>query len=170
MSFLLLRLPDRLCNNLVWLEFLPCSKHWCIRLDRAVRLYSYKSSCRTKTLLLELDNLHMLRVNLRNYHRYVRCPAVRAVVRDNRCLCLCVCILDSFDLVLRHINSTEYKINGRSNLFYFVYIVYDQLLNRFRHRCIHLPTVTNCLFVSLACTTWAGCHCHNLKPWMVLKK
>ena len=76
--------------------------------EEAVRLYSYKSSCRTKTLLLELDNLHMLRVNLRNYHRYVRCPAVRAVVRDNRCLCLCVCILDSFDLVLRHINSTEY--------------------------------------------------------------
>ena len=34
----------------------------------------------------------------------------------------------------------------------------------------HLPTVTNCLLICLACTTWAGCDCHNLKPWMVLKK
>ena len=50
-----------------------------------------------------------------------------------------------------HIYGTEYKIYGRRYFFYFIYILYDQFLNAFRHWCIHFPASADCLFVCLSC-------------------
>ena len=112
----------------------------------------------------------MLRVDLRHYHRHVRRPAVRAVVGYDRSLCLRICFLDRFDLVLAHIYCAEYKINRRCNVLYVVYIEHDQFLYCLRHRSIHFPAVSHCLLVCLACGARACSHCHYLKPRMVLKQ
>ena len=112
----------------------------------------------------------MICIDLRYYHRYIRCPAVCTIVRYNRCLCLRIRFFNCFDLVFRHIHCTEYKINCRCYMLYIIYIQDYQLLNCFRHRCIHFPTVTYCFFICLTCGTRACCYCYNFKPWMILKQ
>ena len=154
----------------VWLEFFPCGKYRCVALDRAVRLNSYESACCSKTFLLELDNIEMLRVDFRNYHRNIRCPAVCTVVGNNRCLCLGILFLDSLDLIFRHINCGKYKVNSSCNLLYLVDIHNYQLLHCLRHRSIHFPSAAYSLLVGLACTSGACCHSNHLKPRMILQK
>ena len=92
----------------------------------------------------------MLRVYLRDHHGNVRCPAVSAVVGNHRSLRFCVSLLNGLDLILCHIHCAEYKINTGSYLFYLVYIHYNQLLNRLRHRSCHLPAAAYGLLVCLS--------------------
>ena len=105
---------DRLISRsdyLVRLEFLPCGQHRRVALDRAVRLYCDKASGRAKTLFLILDDIKVLRIDLRNDHRDVRGPAMCAVIGYDRCLGLCIFFFDRADLVFCHINCRKYKID-----------------------------------------------------------
>ena len=113
-----------ICSSdyLVRLELSPRTECRSVALDRTVRLYCDKSAGRAKSLLLELDHLKVIRVNLRDYHRNIRCPAVSAVVGNHRSLCLRVSFLDSADLFLCHINGAEYEINGLGYRIHVVYI------------------------------------------------
>ena len=157
-------------NDFIWLKLFPCSQNRRITLDGAVWLYCYETALCTKTLFLILDNFHVLWIDFRNYHRHIRCPAVCTVVGNNRCLCLCVIFLDLFDLFFCHVYSRKYKVDLRSYLLYLIYIHYYNILYSFRHRSIHLPTVSHCLLISLSCTSWACCNRGNLKPWMILQQ
>ena len=38
------------------------------------------------------------------------------------------------------------------------------------HWSCHFPSVSDCLFISLSCRTRTCCHCHNLKPRVILKQ
>ena len=117
-----------------------------------------------------LDDLEVLRVDLRHYHGNVRCPAVSAVVGNDRSLSLCIGFLDGFDLLFGHINCGKYKIYSGSNLLYLVYIHNDQFLHCFRHRSIHFPAAADCFFVSFSGSSGACCHRHYLKPGMIFQK
>ena len=90
-------------NYFVRLILFPCSQHRCIALDGAVRLYCDETASSSQSLLLELDHMHVLRVDLRHYHRHVRSPTMSAVVGNYRSLCLCIRFLDGTDLILGHI-------------------------------------------------------------------
>ena len=106
---------DRLvCSSdyFIRLKLSPCTEGRSVALDRAVRFYRDESACCAESLLLEFDHVKVLRVDLRDHHRNIRCPAVSAVVGYNRCLCLCVSFLDRTDLFFCHINGAEYEING----------------------------------------------------------
>ncbi len=87
-------------NNFIGLEFLPCGKRRCIGLNRAVGFYRDETSPGSKPLSLIFDNSRVLRIDFRDNHRYVRRPAVRAVVGNNRRLGLCVSFLDLADFLL----------------------------------------------------------------------
>ena len=98
-------------NHFIGLKLFPCSQDRRIALNRAVGFYSNEASLGTESFFLRFDNCRMLRIDLRNHHRDIRCPAVCGVIGNNRCFCLCIGFLDLFDLVLCHIDSAEYKIN-----------------------------------------------------------
>ena len=154
----------------VWLKLFPCGKYRSIALDRAVRLNSYESAFCSETFLLELDHIEVLRVDFRNYHRNIRCPAVCTVVGNNRCLCLGILFLDCLDLFFRHINCGEYKVNSSCNFLYLVDIHNDQFLYCLRHRSIHFPSAAYSLLVGLACASRACCYSNHLKPRVILQK
>ena len=157
-------------NYFIRLELFPCGKYRSVALDRAVRFNSYKAAFCSETFLLEFDNLEVLRIDFRNYHRNVRCPAVCAVVGHNRCLCLCIFFLDRLDLILRHINCGKYKVNSSCNLLNLVDIHNNQLLYCLRHRSIHFPSAAYSLLVGLACASRACRYSNHLKPRVILQK
>ena len=90
-------------NYFVWLEFFPCSQNRCITLDGAVWFYCDESACGSQTFFLRFDNLKVFRVDLRHYHRYIRCPSVSTVIGNNRCFSFCIFFLDRFDFLFGHI-------------------------------------------------------------------
>ena len=91
------------CNHFIRFKFFPCCQYRCITLDRAVWFYCYETSCCSKTFFLEFDDIKVLWIDFRNYHRNIRCPSVCTVVGYNRCLCLSVFFLDLFDLFFCHV-------------------------------------------------------------------
>ena len=93
-----------------------------ITLDGAIRFYRNETLLRTQTLSLERDHLIMLRIDLRNDHRNIRSPTMRAVVGYHGGLRLGISILDGADLFLGHIHCGKYEIHLRGNLFYLVNI------------------------------------------------
>ena len=157
-------------DYLIGLKLFPCLQSRGIGLNGAVRLYSDKASLSTETLLLLLDNLRVIGVDLRDNHRNVRSPAVRAVVGDNRGLGLCVSFLDGTNLVLGHIYGAEYEIYAGSYLLDLVDIHNNDVLHCLRHRRIHFPAISHRVLVSLACASRAGCNGYNLKPGMILQQ
>ena len=98
-------------NYFIWLELFPCSKYRSVTLNRTVWLNSYETALCAEALLLIFDYLHVLWIDFRNYHRYIRCPTMCAVVRNNRCFCLSVIFLDLLDFFLCHIYSRKYEVN-----------------------------------------------------------
>ena len=157
-------------NYFIWLKFFPCSKDRCIALDGAVWFYSNETFLCAKTFLLIFDNIKVFRVDFRYYHRYIRCPAVSAVVGYDRCLCLCIFFFDCFDLVFRHINCGKYKIYSRGNFFYFVDIHNNDFLHCFRHRSIHFPSAAYSFFICFSGTSRACSKGNHFKPRMILQK
>ena len=158
------------CHYFVWLKLFPCGENRCIRLDGAVWFYSNETALCAKSFSLISDHFHMFRIDLRYDHRHIRCPSVCTVVGYNRCLCLSVFFLDLFDLFFCHVHCGENKIYFCSNFFYFVDIHDNDLFYCFRHWSIHFPAVTNCLFICLTGTSWAGCDRCHLKPRMILQQ
>ena len=156
--------------DLIRFELFPCSQDRCITLDRAVRFYCDKSSGGSQTFFLMFDDFKVLWIDFRHYHRHIRGPAMCTVIGNNRCLSLCISLLDCFDLILGHIHCTEYKINACSYFFYFIDIHNNDLLYRFRHRSIHLPASSDSFLISLSCGTCTGCNGHYLKPRVILKQ
>ena len=69
---------------------------------------------------------------------------------------------------LYQIYSREYKVYSFCNLFYFIYIHNNKLLNSLRHWGIHFPSAANSFLIGLTCTSRACCNSHYLKPWMIL--
>ena len=112
----------------------------------------------------------MLRIDLRNDHRYIRCPSMGTVVGNNRCLTFRIGFLNLLDLILGHINCTEYEIYILAHFFNFQYVSHNKLLHSLRHWCIHLPSVTNGIFIGLTCGTRTCSHSCYFKPWMILQQ
>ena len=155
---------------LIWLKFLPCSQNRCIALDGTVRFYCYEASLGSQTFFLELNHLKVLRIDLRHYHRNIRCPAVCAVVGNNRCFCLCIRIFNRTDLFFCHIYGTEHEINFGCYLLDLVYVHNGHLLHTLRHRGLHFPASADCLLICFSCRTRACCQRSNLIPRMICQK
>ena len=158
------------CHHLIRLKFLPRRKHRRVRLNGAVRLNSHETALCAKTLLLVFNYLHMLRVDLRNHHRHIRCPTVRAVIGNDRSFCLRILLLNLLNLFLCHVHCGKYEIDLCRNLLHFVDIHNHNLFHCFRHRCVHLPAVSDCLLISLAGTSRARCDRCHFKPRMILQQ
>ena len=159
------------CDHaLVRLEFLPCLKCRHITLNRTVRLNSDEAACRAQTFLLMLDNLEMLRVDLRNDHRHVRRPAVRAVVGNDRRFRFGISFLDGLDFILAHIDRAEHEVHRCRDLFHLIHMHHHEFFDCLRNRCIHLPSSFYRLFIGLSGAASARREGHNLKPWMIFKQ
>ena len=156
------------CNYFLWLKLFPRCKAWRITLDRTIWLYRNKSTCCSQTLLLIGNHIKMIGIDLRYNHRYVRCPAVRAVIGYYRSLCLCISLFNRFDFIFCHVHRTEYKINRFRYRFHFIDIMYNQILYTFRHRSRHLPTSANSFLICLSGRSWTCRNCHHFKPRMIL--
>ncbi len=152
------------------LKLLPCRQRRGITLNRAIWLNNDKASLRPKTFLLALDHLQMLRIDLRYHHRYIRSPAVCAVVGNHRRLRLGICLFYITDLFLCHVNRTEHKIHCTADLFHIIYIFNDNILYCFWHRCLHFPTTAHCIFIGFSCASRTGCNRRHLKPGMIFQK
>ena len=85
-------------HRFIGLELFPGAEYRSIALYGAVRLYCYKTSGGPQSLLLGLDHFEMLRIDLRNDHRYIRSPAMRTVIGYHRSLGLRIGFLDRPDL------------------------------------------------------------------------
>ena len=136
-------------RDLCRLKFLPCRETCDIALDRAVRLDGDEAALCAEAFLLGFDDLKMLAVDLRDHHGDIRCPAMRAVVGDDRCLGLRVQILDRADLFLGHVHCGKYKIDIRRDRVYLVDVADDHVLYLLRHRSIHFPLSADCLLIGL---------------------
>ena len=55
------------------------------------------------TVGVELNHIHMFWIDFRHYHRYIWCPSVCTIVRNNRSFCFCIFFFDLFDFVFCHI-------------------------------------------------------------------
>ena len=157
-------------NYFVWLKFFPCSQNRRITLDGAVWFYSDESACGSQTFFLRFDNFKVFRINLRHYHRYIRCPSVGTVVGYNRRLRFCIFFFDRFDFLFGHINCGKYKINGGSYFLHFVYIHNYQFLYSFRHRSVHFPASAYGFFICFSCTSRGCCYGYYFKPRMIFQQ
>ena len=155
-------------NYFIRFKLFPCSKYRCIALDGAVWFYGNETAFGAKTLFLVFDNFHMFRVYFRHYHRNIRCPAVCAVIGNNRCLCLSIIFLDLFDLFFGHIYCGEYEIDFCCYFLYLIDIHDNDVFHCLRHWSIHFPTVTNRLFIGFSGTSRTCCNGCHLKPWVIL--
>ena len=157
-------------HYLIRLKFLPGRQHRRIALNRTVGLYGDETSGGAQTFTLRLDHLEMLRINLRNYHRHIRRPAVRAVVGNNRRLRLRILFLDLPDLLFRHIHRGKDEIYLSRHFRYFIDILDNDIPDRFRHRCGHLPSAAHSLLICFACRPGAGRDRRHLKPGMIFQQ
>ncbi len=155
-------------HHLIRLKLLPRCQHRRIALDGAIRLYCNKPSLCSQTLPLRLNHLKMLRVDLRNHHGYILCPAMSAVVGNHRHLRPGISLLNRPNLILAHIHGAEYHIHLSGNLLHLIDIHHHHILHRLRHRSIHLPTASHRLLIRLSGRTGTGRHCRHLKPRMLL--
>ena len=153
-----------------WFEFLPGGEHRRIALYGAVRLDGHKASFRAQSLLLEIDHLHMLRIDLRNHHGHIRCPSVGTVVGNHRRLGPGIVLFDLLNLFLSHIHSTEHKVNLFRNCFHLVYIHDNNILYCLRHRRRHLPSALHSFPVGSACGAGTGGNRGYFKPGMILQQ
>ena len=96
----------------------------------------------------------MIRVDLRYYHRNIRCPSVSRIVGDNRSFCLGISLLKNTDLILLHIYCRKYKIDVLYNFINLGNVLYDHALNGLGHRNIKLPSSLNRLLIGLSCRSW----------------
>ncbi len=103
-------------ENVFQTEFSERMKRGNIALDRAVGFYCNKSALSSETFSLSLDNLDMIGVYLRNYHRYVGSESMCGIVGNYRAFSLCVSFFQSLYLVFFHINCAEAEIYHRSDL------------------------------------------------------
>ena len=112
----------------------------------------------------------MFRIYFRYNHRNIRCPAVCTVVRNNRCLGFCIIFFNLFDFFFCHIYSTKNKINFAADCLNIIYIFYNYIFYRFRHRFLHFPAAAYCLFICFPCTSWTCCNCCYFKPRVILQQ
>ena len=96
---------------------------------------------------LKLSPCGKFRIYFRYNHRNIRCPAVCTVVRNNRCLGFCIIFFNLFDFFFCHIYSTKNKINFAADCLNIIYIFYNYIFYRFRHRFLHFPAAAYCLFI-----------------------
>ena len=82
-----------------------------IALQAAIGLDGDETALGAQTLALGRDDLDMVGIDLRYHHGNVRGETMGTVIGDHRALCLGVCFLQCFDLVLGHIDSAENKIH-----------------------------------------------------------
>ena len=157
-------------NSLIGLKFFPCRKGRRITLDRAVGLDGDESAFCAKSPLLEFDHFAVLRIDLRDDHGNIRCPAVRAVVGDYRSLCFGIFFLDGTDLVLLHIHGAEAEINFRCYCLHVLHIFDNDLPYGFRDRSIHLPSSGDTFFISLAGASGARRDRCYLKPGVIFQE
>ena len=144
---------DRLISrddSLIGLIFLPCSQSRRIGLNRAVRLDGDEASRGSEPFPLEGDHIKMAEIDLRDDHRDIRCPAVRAVVGNNRCFRLCIRLLDLPDLILRHIDCRKDHIDLPCDSLDIRNIHDLHVPDSLRHRRIHLPSSADCLLICFA--------------------
>ena len=116
-----------------------------------------------------MDDLIVLRIDLRNDHGDILCPAVRAVVGDHGGLVLRVIFLDGADLVLGHIHRGEAEIHLCRDSSHLVDIDDLHALILFGHGDIQLPAAADRFLVSLAGASGAGGQDCDIKPGMVLE-
>ena len=117
-----------------------------------------------------MNYFKMLRIDFRDNHRYIRCPAMCTVIGNNRCFCLCVCIFNRTDFFFGHIYCAEYKIHAGSDLFHFIYIHYYKRFYCLRHWSFHFPSSAYGLFICFSGRTRAcsnGCH---FKPRVIFQE
>ena len=141
-----------------------------IALDRAVRLNSDKTTLGAESFALFLNNGCMIRVDLRNHHWNIRCPSMCRVIRNYRCLKLRDLLFKRADLILLHINSTEYEIDLLADLLYIFRTLNDHVLNIRRHFHIDLPAAFYCISIRLSGRTRRSNYCYTLKPRMIIKQ
>ena len=142
-----------------------------VALNRAVRLYSDKTTLRTQTLSLALDDLDVFRIHFRYNHRHIRCETVCRVVGYDRAFCLCIAFFQCTDLIFLHVYGTEYEVHHACDLVNISSCIkQNHLLHRFRHRLLHCPAVADSFFISLSGRTGRSRQCSHMEPRVVFQK
>ena len=157
-------------HHLARLELAPGRQRRRIRLDGAVGLDGDEPARGAQAGPLVLDDLVMLRIDLRHHHRHIRGPAVRGIVGDHRGFGLGVPLLQRADLVLRHVHGGEYEIHVGGHRFHILGVPHDHVLDGRRHRRLHLPPAAHGLLVGLACGMGGCGERGHLEPRMIVKQ
>ena len=102
--------------------------------------------------------------------RYVRGPAVGAVVGHDRGFGLRVLLFDGADLGLRHVHRGEHEIDVLDHVLHVGHILDDHVLDELGHRRFHLPATADGLFIGLAGAVRGRGKGDQFEPRMVLKQ
>ena len=137
-------------DHLMRLKFLPRGQGRGVRLNGAVRLDGDEAVLGAKALALMLDDLVVLRVDLRHDHRHIRRPTVGAVVGHDRGLGLRIFLFDGADLVLRHVHRGEHEVDVLDHVLDVGHVLDHHVLDELGHRGFHLPAAADGLLVGLA--------------------
>ena len=154
-------------HDLLWTELAQRVDRGGVALNGTVRLHRHETAGGAQTLLLELDDLGMLGIDLRNDHGDIRGPAVRAVIRHHGDLVLRVFVLDLTDLFFLHVDCAEHEVHVRGHGVNVADVTDRQIRNFFRNRNGHLPAAFHRLAVGLSRRARARSQAHELKPRMI---
>ena len=87
-----------------------------VALERAVGFDRDEAALRAEALALRVDDLDVLRIELRHDHRDVRRAAVGGVVGDDRAFELGIAFFKRLDFILLHVDRAEDKVDHRGDL------------------------------------------------------
>ena len=142
-----------------------------VALERAVRFDSDKAALRAEALALRVDDLDVLRIELRHDHRDVRCAAMGGIVGDDRAFELGIAFFKRLDFILLHVDRAEDKVDHRGDLFGVCLGVHDDnVFERLRHRVVHVPAGADGVLVGFAGAVAAGREDNGLEPRVVRRE
>ena len=112
----------------------------------------------------------MLRIDLRDDHRDIRCPAVCAVIGDDGSLGLRVFLLNSPDLILGHVDSAETEIHFRCYCLDIFDVFDNNALYCFGTGSLQLPPAVDAFTVCLTGAAGTGRYRCHFKPGMIVQQ
>ena len=141
-----------------------------IALQRAVGLHRHKAPLGAQTAALGMDDLSMLRIDLRDDHGHIRGAPVCAVVGHHRHFGLGIGLLQRPDLFLLHVHGTKDEIYFRLHAFHILGVFHDDIPHIGRHRGIHKPPAFHRLGIGLSRAAARGGNSGYMEPRMIFQQ
>ena len=139
-----------------------------VALEGAVALHGDEAPLRAQAPALGLDDLQVVRVDLRHHHGYIVGPPVGGVVGDDGALQPGVPLLQGPDLLLLHIHGAEAEVHHGCQLLRVVLRVqHHQVSGLLRHGNVQGPAALHRLGVRFARAARACGDSRQLEPGMV---